>query len=198
MKSTRGISLGKRRILVADDEATLRLGFSYTLASDDTSVDLAEDGARALEMLASREYDLLIMDLRMPGVDGIEVIEVLRSSGNRLPIILCSAEFPPEICFRAVRCGVVDFLHKPANPEQIRTSVDFVLEAPQSCLAQAMSAARTGEIGEAIRIFESANDLDTVSQGWLKVLRSCHLKAGDATLENATSKQEFAALALNA
>jgi len=197
LKSGCGNPSGKRRILVADDEATLRLGISYTLANDDTHVDLAEDGAEALEILAVQEYDLLIMDLRMPSVDGITVIEALRTSANRVPVILCSAEFTPGTCLRAVRCDVLDFLIKPANPVQIRSAVDFVLEAPTGYHAQAMAAARAGEIGEAIRIFESANELDTVSQGWMKVFRSLDSDAGTAESGNTITEQEFAALAFN-
>lgn len=186
----------KRHILVADDEATLRLGLSYTLVDDRTNVHLAEDGSKTLEILSTQQYDLLIMDLRMPGVDGISAIEALRAAGNRIPIILCSAEFAPGTFLRAVRCDVVDFLIKPANPEQIRSAVSFVMETREGTHPQAMSAARAGLTDEAIRILESAADPDTVSQGWLNVLRS--LDTEDNKSERAVSEQEFAALALNA
>ncbi len=110
----------------------------------------------ALQVLASEEYDLLILDLRMPGVDGITVIEALRVSGNRVPVILCSAEFTPGTFLRAVRCDVVDFLLKPANPAQIRSAVEFVLEPTPDALSQAMKSAREGDTAAAIRILESA------------------------------------------
>lgn len=186
----------RRRILVADDEATLRMGINYTLAGDNTSVDLAEDGNQALQVLASEEYDLLILDLRMPGVDGITVIEALRVSGNRVPVILCSAEFTPGTFLRAVRCDVVDFLLKPANPAQIRSAVEFVLEPTPDALSQAMKSAREGDTAAAIRILESAPAPNAVSEGWLKVLRS--IDDGETDSAEAITEDEFTALVLNA
>lgn len=198
MRSTETVSGGsvavKRKILVTDDEPTLRLGISCTLASDDTEVDTAEEGAEALRFLASTEYDLLILDLRMQGVDGIEVVEALRKSGNPVPVILCSAEFSICILLRAVRCGVVDFLLKPANPEQIRNAVEFVLEPSKGAFSEALKSARNGNIEGAILILEGVTEPDDLCKGWMKVFRA--LLEDDSA--GAVTTDEFIALALNA
>ena len=189
-----------RRILVADDEATLRMGISYTLADGDTTVDLAEDGFKALEMLATQRYDLLMIDLRMPDLDGMTAIETLRASGNRIPILLCSAEFTPGIFDRAVRCNVIDFLLKPASPDQIRRAVELVIGNPEDAHSIAMAAARGGDVEAAVSIFERSDSLTDASQKWLKIFRSlCEDSkvSGDAC-SDVFSAVDIGSLALNA
>jgi len=196
LKAGNGSPSGKRSILVADDEATLRLGFSYTLADGDTEVDMAGDGTEALKLLSSKSYDLLIIDLRMPGMDGINVIEAARLSGNRVPVILCSAEFTPGIHLRAIRCDVVDFLLKPANPAQIRNAVGFVMAPPSTAHGHAMCAARSGDPATAARLLAAAPDHSPVSKAWQKIFRSVLDNSNPDKIE--TTEMEFAALALNA
>src|SRR5688500_5983859 len=105
------------KVLVVDDEPTLRLGFSYALSDHDT--DTAANGTEALEKLESGPYDLAILDLWMPDVDGLRVIETLRRHGNLLPVVLCSAVITPSAALRAITGQVVDFLLKPVRPAEL-------------------------------------------------------------------------------
>lgn len=187
---------GKRRILVADDESTLRLGISYTLADDGTDVDMAEDGTEALALLSGKPYDLLILDLRMPGMGGIDLLEAIRGCGNRVPVILASAEFFPAIYLRAIRSDVVDFLLKPATPQQIRSAVDFVLSPPKSAFGHAMSAARSGDPAAAAMLLSDAPDTSSISDAWRKIFRFI-LENRDPD-DTETGGLEFEALAHNA
>jgi len=162
----------KRRVLVVDDEPTLRLGFAYALSSKTTEVDTAATGQLALEMISETRFDIIILDLRMPDLDGIGVIDSLRREGNNVPIVLCSAALNPNAASQAILHGVVDFLLKPVRPVDLRQMVDFVLHPGQQPFPQAMKAARQRQTDEAILMIGKNDPLDNQAACWLKVLRS--------------------------
>src|SRR5580658_4153118 len=83
-----------RRILVADDEACIRLLLTEVLAHFGYDVDAAEDGAAAWEALQARPYDLLITDHNMPKITGLELVRNLRSARMALPVVLVAGELP--------------------------------------------------------------------------------------------------------
>src|SRR5262245_1726903 len=88
------------KVLVGDAEPTLRLGFSYALADHET--DTAAGGREALIKIREQKYDVVILDLRMPDIDGLQVIEMLRRQDNLLPVVLCSAALTPSSALRAI------------------------------------------------------------------------------------------------
>jgi CheY-like chemotaxis protein len=156
------------RVLVVDDEPTLRLGFSYALSDHDT--DTAANGAEALAKLEGGGYDLAILDLRMPDIDGLRVIETLRRHGNFLPVVLCSAVITPSAALRAITGQVVDFLLKPVRPVELRGIVRHVLNADGDDFARAMAHARAGRH-------------DIAAGAWLGILRA--LRTGSLEAEAA-------------
>jgi CheY-like chemotaxis protein len=191
---------GKLRILVVDDEPTLRLGFAYALTGKKTSVETAATGRLALDLIAAGSFDIVILDLRMPELDGIGVIEALKNSGNSIPIILCSAALIPASALRAIRLGIVDFLLKPVRPVDLRQIVDFVLFPENRPLPQAMKAARGGEVAEAITILENQEAPSRQATHWLQVLkaiRDANLVGGVTHLEE-TVRASLSILAFNA
>lgn len=162
----------KRRVLVVDDEPTLRLGFTYALASPDTEVEIAATGRQALEALREAPFDIVILDLRMPDIDGMGVIEAVRRAGSHLPIVLCSAAITAPSALRAIRHGVVDFLLKPVRPADLREVVRFVLDKENSPFSHALSSARNGDFEEAHATLEQTLPLDTRVTSWLEVFRA--------------------------
>lgn len=162
----------KRRVLVVDDEPTLRLGFTYALVSPDVEVESAASGRQALECLREARYDIVILDLRMPDIDGLGVIEAVRLADSHLPIVLCSAAITASVALRAIRHGVVDFLLKPVRPVDLRGVVHFVLDRENTPLSHALNAARNGDFAEAHATLEQTLPLDTRVSGWLEVFRS--------------------------
>jgi len=162
----------KRRVLVVDDEPTLRLGFSYALSNRDTHVDTASTGRQALEKVREHSYDIIILDLRMPDIDGIGVLETLRLSGNLVPIVLCSAALTPGAALRAIQHRVPDFLLKPIRPTDLRDVVEFILNPPDSPLSRAMIAARAGKMDTAIQHIREEATHDRTCAAWLEVLQS--------------------------
>lgn len=160
-----------RRVLIVDDEPTLRIGFAYALTSADTHVETAGTGKQALEKLSSDNFDIIILDLRMPEIDGLGVVERLRRDGSRVPVVLCTAALTPAAALRAIQCHVVDFLLKPVRPADLRSVIQFVLEPGSGLHDRAMVAARCGNFTESIALFTQAGRADVRSARWLEILR---------------------------
>ncbi|MBP9106845.1 MAG: response regulator, partial [Gemmatimonadaceae bacterium] len=77
-----------RRILVVDDDRAFRLSTCALLRHDGYQADDAADGAAAAEALRARHYDLMLLDLKMPGIDGLQLLETLRIRGHTVPILM--------------------------------------------------------------------------------------------------------------
>ena len=108
------VAAGSRpRVLVVDDEATIRDLLSKTLALAEYDVDLAPDGRGAIDRLRMIPYDLLITDLRMPGVDGLTVIREARRLKADLPVIIITGFSNEASAIEAVTLGVSGYLTKP-------------------------------------------------------------------------------------
>ena len=101
------------RVLVVDDEATIRDLLAKTLALAEYDVDVAPDGRTALERLRIIPYDLLITDLKMPGVDGLTVIREARRLKADLPVIIITGFSNEASAIEAVNLGVSGYLTKP-------------------------------------------------------------------------------------
>src|SRR6187401_1462795 len=104
---------GRPRVLVVDDEASIRDLLAKTLALAEYDVDLAPDGRTALERLRIIPYDLLITDLKMPGVDGLTVIREARRLKADLPVIIITGYSNEASAIEAVNLGVSGYLTKP-------------------------------------------------------------------------------------
>jgi excisionase family DNA binding protein len=104
---------GRPRVLVVDDEASIRDLLAKTLALAEYDVDLAPDGRTALERLRITAYDLLITDLRMPGVDGLTVIREARRLRTDIPVIIVTGYSSEASAIEAVNLGVSGYLTKP-------------------------------------------------------------------------------------
>lgn len=101
------------RVLVADDEASIRELLQKTLALADYDVDVAHDGRSALERLRASTYDLLITDLKMPGADGLTVIREARRYRPDLPVIIITGFSTESSAIDALNLGVSGYLTKP-------------------------------------------------------------------------------------
>src|SRR6187549_695556 len=104
---------GRPRILVVDDESAIRELLSKTLALAEYDVDLAPDGRTALERLRIIPYDLLITDLKMPGIDGLTVIREARRLKADIPVIIITGFSTEASAIEALNLGVSGYLTKP-------------------------------------------------------------------------------------
>ncbi len=125
-----------KHILIVDDEPNVRLVFRTALESVGYTVAEAEDGASALEWLAQSPTDLVLLDLQMPGVGGMEVLRRLRDSGNDVPVVIVTAHGSIPDAVQAMKLGAIDFLTKPLNPEPLRQVVRGVIQRHSEATAE--------------------------------------------------------------
>lgn len=109
----------KRTILVADDEKNIRSGLRLALEDEGYEVLCAADGQEAWNLLSSSNVDLVISDLRMPGISGQELLKKIVSSYPMLPVIILTGHGTIESAVDAMRNGAVDFITKPLNLDRL-------------------------------------------------------------------------------
>jgi len=107
------------RVLVVDDEASIRDLLAKTLALAEYDVDVAPDGRAALERMRMYAYDLLIADLKMPGMDGLTVIREAKRYKADLPVIIITGFSTEDSAIEAVNLGVAGYLTKPFRVPQV-------------------------------------------------------------------------------
>jgi len=123
------------RILVVDDELIVRDSLKEWLADEHFAVESAESGPAALEMLQQGAYHLMLTDIKMPGMDGVEVLQKAREIRPDLTVIMMTAYATVETAVAAMKIGALDYLVKPFDPEKLIPKVVSVyadLEAGQS------------------------------------------------------------------
>jgi two-component system response regulator MprA len=116
------------KILVVDDERAVRESLRRALELEGYEIELAEDGAQALERLRSEpEPDAMVLDVLMPGVDGLEVSRAVRRNGSKLPILMLTARTQVEDRVEGLDAGADDYLTKPFALEELLARVRALL-----------------------------------------------------------------------
>jgi DNA-binding NtrC family response regulator len=109
----------RTHILVVDDEEIVRESLGGWLEKDGYRVDMAEDGRAALQRLQSARYAVLIVDLKMPGMDGLQVLEQAKKLQPELAVVLMTAYATVDTAVSAMKMGAYDYLVKPFDPEEL-------------------------------------------------------------------------------
>lgn len=123
------MSESKGSILVADDEESVRNLISRVLSKMNYTVITAINGEEVLDKVKSRSFDLLIMDIRMPKLDGMEAFKTLRIEYPSLPIIMMTAFSTVETTLETMRLGAFDYLTKPFDISEVKTAVEKVFSS---------------------------------------------------------------------
>ena len=113
----------RSQILVVDDEPNLRRVLSAQLSRDGYDVLTAENGEQGLEMLREHHIDLVITDLKMPRVDGMELLRAALDSDSELPVVMITAHATVDTAVEALKTGAFDYLTKPFDQNEVRTIV---------------------------------------------------------------------------
>ncbi len=121
-----------KKILVVDDDPVIGRSFGRVLSGKDYAVTDAESGEAAIARLGAEDYDLVVTDIRMPGMSGFEVAERVRAEHPRTPVLIMTGYGSDEAEARAKALGVAGFLHKPLSAETIESSVSAALGNPRA------------------------------------------------------------------
>jgi diguanylate cyclase (GGDEF)-like protein/PAS domain S-box-containing protein len=117
----------KPRVLVADDEPHMRHSLQQLLGMQGYDVDVCDNGKTAVMMLESQIYDLVLLDLHMPGMNGYAVLDNIVASKIAATVIVVSGDTAINAAIHALRCGAYDFLRKPYEPEELLKTVENAL-----------------------------------------------------------------------
>jgi two-component system, NtrC family, response regulator AtoC len=147
----------RKQILVVDDEANLRRVLSAQLSREGYDVQVAEDGEAALNLLREHHIDLVITDLRMPKVDGMDLLRAALRDDPTRPVLMMTAHGTVETAVEALKTGAFDYLTKPFDQQEVRIIVKKALRTRELASHDAsreeardepVSGARFGIIGE--------------------------------------------------
>lgn len=109
----------KFRILVVDDELVVRDSLKEWLVDEGFQVEMAESGTEALEKISSETFHLMLLDIKMPGMDGVEVLKRSKDMHPELPVVMMTAYATVETAVEAMKMGALDYLMKPFDPDSL-------------------------------------------------------------------------------
>ncbi|MBS5144896.1 MAG: response regulator [Butyricicoccus sp.] len=116
------------KILLVDDAAFMRMMVKDTLSKNGyTDLEEAADGAQAVAKYDELHPDLVIMDITMPNMDGLEALKTIRAKDPNATIVMCSAMGQEAMVIEAIKSGAKDFIVKPFKPERILKTVTSIL-----------------------------------------------------------------------
>lgn len=119
--------LPKKKILVIEDESPIRIGLQDVFVYHGYDVDFAEDGVNGLSMALSGTFDLILLDIMLPGLDGFEVCRRIRAEDRHQPIIMLTAKTTDEDIIQGLSLGADDYVAKPFSVTQLVLRVKAVL-----------------------------------------------------------------------
>jgi len=115
------------KMLVVDDNADLRHNLAQQFVAEDFEVDTAADGRDALEKIGQNNYDIVLLDLKMPGMDGMEVLREIKRTAKNPHVIMLTAVADVATAQECVKLGARDYVSKPYDPEDLLHIVIKVL-----------------------------------------------------------------------
>lgn len=119
------------KILIIDDEINIGKTIAATFSDSDYVSELCQDGRTAWEKLRNEPWDIVFLDIRLPGLDGMEIIKRIHDNNLKVNVVMITAYGSIENAVQAMKYGAVDFIQKPLEPEKLRQVVRNVLVRPK-------------------------------------------------------------------
>ena len=160
----------REAVLVVDDEAGVRASLAGILGDEGYAVDVVDSGEAALKALEQRRYDLVLLDVWLPGADGLEVLERIRTTNAETPVVVISGHGTIETAVKAVRLGAQDFVEKPLSLEKTLLAV--------------RNALQRGRLESELRVLRAALDERYVMIGDSPALRRLRAEIAQAAPSN--------------
>jgi two-component system response regulator FixJ len=115
---------GERIVHLVDDDAAIRRSVGFMLKTSGHRVESYESGTELLKNSGQLEQGCILLDIRMPGMDGLEVQQALQDKGVSLPVIIMTGHGDVSLAVRAMKCGAVDFIEKPFEKDALLASLE--------------------------------------------------------------------------
>ncbi len=147
-------------ILVVDDQANIRRLYEYTLEKNGYKPYTAEDGKKALSVLAAEHIDLIILDVMMPVLNGYDFLKALRSGGSDVPVLVITARDSAEDVRRAFTLGTDDYMVKPVDEVEMLLRIKALLRRARISEEQRLSVGGTELLYDSFTVRK--NGIDTV------------------------------------
>lgn len=172
--------LHSSHLLIVDDERTTRLSLSEIFSLRGANVTMAANGQEALDKIATTEFDLIVLDIKMPGVNGLQVLEFVQKTWPSTIVILLTAHATVDSAIHALRQGAFDYVLKPAQPRMVIEVVERGLAKRQEHLRQQNWV---GLMAQTVEAFKSGGPsaLDANPAPSLRTDR--HLSAGPIAID---------------
>jgi len=126
------------KLLVVEDDKTVGHYVKRGLEEQQYIADWVDDGAEALRVISSGHYDLIILDLRLPGLPGLEVLRTMRDRGLTMPVLVLTAQDTVEFKVDALRAGADDYVTKPFAFEELLARIEALSRRPRELTAQSL------------------------------------------------------------
>ncbi len=123
--------MSRGKILVIDDEDIVRTSCSRTLVPEGYDVSLAKNGVEGLKMAGEDRFDLVLTDLKMPDMDGIEVLRILKGKWPETQVIIVTGYQTVDSAVKAIKLGAYDYIEKPFTPDALISAVLGALSGRQ-------------------------------------------------------------------
>jgi DNA-binding NtrC family response regulator len=151
------------RILIIDDDRAFRVGTGALLSDEGYVVEAAAGGDEGLDRLRNHRYNLVLLDLKMEGRDGISVLEEMRRQGSDVPVVMLTGFATVDSAVQALKLGAEDYITKPCDNQLLRSKIRGILEARAPVLGAGASriVASTPEMKEVLRAVERVAPTDS-------------------------------------
>ncbi len=120
--------MAKHKVLIVDDEYLIRWSLAENLKEEGLRCVTAENGEEALELFRSESPDVVLLDIKLPGMDGVTVLEKIKEHDRDVPVMMITATSQVEVAVKAMKLGAYDYVNKPFDLTEIRTKVRHALE----------------------------------------------------------------------
>ena len=164
------------RILIIEDESAIRRVLVKILSeeNDNYQVDEAEDGLSGIEKIKKEDYDLVLCDIKMPKMDGVEVLETLKKIKPEIPIVMISGHGDLDTAVNTMRLGAFDYISKPPDLNRLLNTVRIALDRKELVVENKMLKKKVSKnyemIGESIAISQIKDMIEKVAATDARVL----------------------------
>jgi len=124
----------KNRILIVDDDETVRSSYRRSLEGISSNIALARDGEEALQTMEQGPFDVVLLDVRMPGIDGMSVLRTIKEKWPESEVVIITGYPTVDSAKQAVRLGAYDYVAKPVGPQEVINVTDGAITRKQWAL----------------------------------------------------------------